>query len=69
MIRRWGPMLVLGTAAALGYAGAHRLGRWLDSPLTELPEHADTDVPEDSTHLAPQATGWRRWTPEDRSDE
>jgi hypothetical protein len=64
MIRRWGPMLVLGTAAALGYAGAHRLGRWLDDPLTELPDHTDTGVREDSASVQTQGTGWRRWTPQ-----
>jgi hypothetical protein len=65
MIGRFGTVLALGTVAALGYVGAHRLGRWLDGPLVDLP-HDPGFKPAEPTDAG--QTGWRRWTGRPQSD-
>ncbi|MBK0870292.1 MAG: hypothetical protein IJH84_10605 [Saccharopolyspora sp.] len=36
-MRRFVILSALGSAAALGYAGVRRLGRWLDAPIAPEP--------------------------------
>ncbi len=75
MIRRFVALTVAGGLAAIGYVGAHRLGRWLDGPLVDVPRHAqpsesaDTSDPSSRREAssAGSGTGWRRWSPGDES--
>ncbi len=43
-MRRLVILAALGSAAALGYAGVQRLGRWLDAPIA--PESATSEPAE-----------------------
>lgn len=65
MISRFSTVLVLATVAGLGYAGAARLGRWLDDPVGDPPGRGDFSP----AHLSEgDRTGWRRWTAQDLAD-
>lgn len=54
MSRRFIALSIVGGIAALGYVGAHQVGRWLDEPTGRVPETApleyDTDPPEATDH-------------------
>jgi hypothetical protein len=73
VIRRLVALSVLGSAAALGYVGARRLGRWLDGPMLEVPDQSrpSADVPREFRHEFRLETrspgGWQRWSEKDRT--
>ena len=69
MIRRFIAVTVAGGLAALGYMGAHRLGRWLDAPLADLPKQSQPTEPsatrDPSDPQTSSGKGWTRWSSTD----